>query len=337
MIVAAKILWPERTGLSTLSMAIDAVSSFWKGVMLSSAASGVVLCIVGSEISKSLDMTEGLRRYPPVTKPTKALRGPLDRASRRINALDPVQFRSFVLTERTQLTSNTYRLILQVHDAQSESLSCIPAGQHVQIRAEMENAPVLRSYTPTGMDSKTGRMELTVKVYPGGKMGNHLLRLPTGALVDVRGPIGHFKGYHRFLCSHVAMIAGGTGITPMWQIIRAICQDLADDTCVTLLYANQTQADILLRDEIDALAARFPHKLKVHYFVSADQDPSWTGERGRITATRLAQLLPAVTGTSKYLVCGPDPMVLQVTQDLLSLGCESPKAFKHATDQVFVF
>ncbi|KAI1627245.1 cytochrome b5 [Exophiala viscosa] len=345
MIVAAKFLLPDLVSVAVLSGAVSAVSSFWKGVILSSAASGMCLWIVGSEVGKSLDMTDGLRRYPPIMKPTKALHGPSFGGPRgqaaNNGALNPSHFSAFILTERMQLTPNTHRFKLQVSpDAQSMGLllSSFPVGQHVQVRADIDTATVVRSYTPTDMDTQSGCIELTIKVYAGSKMGNHLLHLPLGAAVDLRGPVGHFKGYHRFLCSELAMIAGGTGITPMWQLIKAICGDPADETCITLLYANRTPADILLRKEIDALAASCPNKLKVHYFLSADPSTaSWVGERGRVTAHKLAQLLPPVSKTAKYLICGPDPMVDAVTQDLVGLGCDHPKAFKHATDQVFVF
>ena len=44
------------------------------------------------------------------------------------------------------------------------------------------------------------------------------------------------------------MIAGGSGITPMWQIIQDIFQNISRDTTrVHLLFANKTENDILLR------------------------------------------------------------------------------------------
>ena len=54
------------------------------------------------------------------------------------------------------------------------------------------------------------------------------------------------------------MIAGGSGITPMKQVSDAILRDKSDGTKVSLLFANQTEGDILLRDELDAAAAAQP-------------------------------------------------------------------------------
>lgn len=43
------------------------------------------------------------------------------------------------------------------------------------------------------------------------------------------------------------------GITPMLQIIKAILKDPEDTTTVSLLFANQTEDDILLRSELEWL------------------------------------------------------------------------------------
>jgi cytochrome-b5 reductase len=55
------------------------------------------------------------------------------------------------------------------------------------------------------------------------------------------------------------MLAGGTGITPMYQVVRAICEDPEDETQVSLVYANREEGDILLREELEALAERYPN------------------------------------------------------------------------------
>ncbi len=52
-------------------------------------------------------------------------------------------------------------------------------------------------------------------------------------------------------CKHIAMIAGGTGITPMMQIIREIAKHPADDTKISLIFGNVSVDDILLRKELE--------------------------------------------------------------------------------------
>jgi len=66
--------------------------------------------------------------------------------------------------------------------------------------------------------------------------------------------------------------AGGTGITPMLQLIRAIQRDPSDNTELALLFANQTEKDILLRDELEAAAASSKGRFKVWYTVDTPAD-----------------------------------------------------------------
>ncbi len=49
----------------------------------------------------------------------------------------------------------------------------------------------------------------------------------------------------------------------MYQVIKAALKDSEDSTTMSLLYANQTEADILLQKELDELAAAHPDRFKV--------------------------------------------------------------------------
>ena len=46
------------------------------------------------------------------------------------------------------------------------------------------------------------------------------------------------------------MIAGGTGITPCYQIIKAALSDPKDKTIINMVYSNTTEDGILLKDEL---------------------------------------------------------------------------------------
>ena len=61
------------------------------------------------------------------------------------------------------------------------------------------------------------------------------------------------------------MIAGGSGITPMLQIIAAVFADSNDDTELALLYANQSEGDILVRQELEAYQKEYPGQFKLWY------------------------------------------------------------------------
>jgi NAD(P)H-flavin reductase len=49
------------------------------------------------------------------------------------------------------------------------------------------------------------------------------------------------------------MIAGGTGITPCYQIIKSALSSPKDKVIINLIYSNSTMDDILLKDELTQL------------------------------------------------------------------------------------
>lgn len=299
--------------------------------------SGAVFWTFGYQFSKTITMTKGFRMYPPVMRPSMPL-VKIAKMSQSITAgaLNPRKYIPLRLAERLRLSSDTYRFVFHLSNP-TDTLG-LPIGQHVHIRADIDGTTITRSYTPISSNADLGRMDLTIKVYPDGKMGNYLLNLPLDSSVQIRGPSGHFKNYHRFLCDNMAMIAGGTGITPMYQLLRHICMNDADETRITLVYATRSEDDILLREEIDSLAARYPTKLKVHYFLAfPPANGTWTGDVGFVTLAKMKRYLPKVCEGSKYLVCGPEGMVGAVSKNLVEMGCEKPKLAGHPTDQVFVF
>lgn len=66
------------------------------------------------------------------------------------------------------------------------------------------------------------------------------------------------------------MLCGGTGITPMFQIIKHIVSDPKDKTRLNLIYANISPDDVLLKRDLDRLAAQHPTQLDVFYVVEKE-------------------------------------------------------------------
>jgi cytochrome-b5 reductase len=128
----------------------------------------------------------------------------------------------------------------------------------------------MRAYTPSSLIDQVGYFDLIIKAYEFGKMSTYLHSLNIGQEVDVRGPVGRFK-YSKNSHKKMGLIAGGTGLTPCLQVIRTIleCKEYQDDhTNFVLFFQNRTIDDILLHDELNALAKKFSNRLEIHYFLS---------------------------------------------------------------------
>ena len=144
---------------------------------------------------------------------------------------------------------------------------------------------VVRSYTPISSDENPGYFDLLIKSYPQGNISKHMSTLQIGDTMQVRGPKGAMV-YSPGLVKKFGMIAGGTGITPMLQIIRAIVRGRprnggTDTTEVDLIFANVNAEDILLKDDLDTLAKEDPG-FRVHYVLNSPPE-KWDGGVGFVT------------------------------------------------------
>ncbi|XP_071865203.1 NADH-cytochrome b5 reductase 3 isoform X2 [Bombus fervidus] len=244
--------------------------------------------------------------------------------------VEPVVKYSLPLIKKDILSHDTrkFRFALPT----SDHILGLPIGQHVHLTVKIGDEVVIRSYTPVSSDDDHGYVDLVIKVYfknvhpkfpEGGKLSQYLENLKIGETVDFRGPSGRlvYKGHGKFSIKilrkdppveynvkKIVMLAGGTGITPMLQLIRAIIKDSTDETQASLLFANQTEKDILLRDELDDIAKNHPNKLKLWYTIDTSSE-NWPYSTGFINADMIKDHLFPPSPDTIVLMCGPPPMI----------------------------
>jgi cytochrome-b5 reductase len=200
----------------------------------------------------------------------------------------------------------------------------------------------VRPYTPTTPVRRRGSFQLVVKDYPEGKVSKALHGLREGDTLDVKGPMKKYE-YVANQWDAVGLIAGGTGVTPMYQLITEILANPRDRTEVRLIYANRSEGDILLRDELDALAATHPN-FKVLYTVDK-AGPEWKGHTGHVSAAMLTSVLPPPqreAGRVKVMVCGPPGLMKHLSGEKKSPTDQGEltgllKQLHYAPDQVFKY
>jgi cytochrome-b5 reductase len=80
-----------------------------------------------------------------------------------------------------------------------------------------------------------------------------------------------------------------------------------------LIFCNQTPKDILIRKDIDSLAASSKGQLKVLYVVDKNETNDANIKHvGYVTADFLSSVLPAPSSDALVYVCGPPPMLKSV-------------------------
>ncbi|KAM0748622.1 ferredoxin reductase-like protein [Meredithblackwellia eburnea MCA 4105] len=247
-------------------------------------------------------------------------------------ALDPANWQKYKLIDKIVISPNTaiYRFALP-----RGKILGLPIGQHVSVSAMIGGKLIQRSYTPTSSDDDKGFFDLLIKSYPTGNISKYFGELKVGDLVDIKGPKGQMK-YTPDLAKNIGMIAGGTGITPMLQIIRAALKNPLDLTKMSLIYANVNPEDILLKAELDKLAAANPDRFKVYYVLNNPPE-KWDGGAGFVTTDIIKDKIVAPAADTKVVLCGPPPMMTAMKKSLADLGYEAPRTISKLHDQVFLF
>ncbi|XP_022829321.1 NADH-cytochrome b5 reductase 3 isoform X1 [Spodoptera litura] len=252
------------------------------------------------------------------------------KSSQLITLQDPNVKYALPLIEREEISHDTRRFRFGLPTP--EHVLGLPIGQHIHLSAKIDDDLVIRSYTPVSSDDEKGYVDLVIKVYfknvhpkfpDGGKMSQHLNSLNINDTIDVRGPSGRlqYAGNGKFLIKKLRkdppvtvnakklnMIAGGTGIAPMLQLIRHICKDGNDRTEMRLLFANQTEEDILLRNELEKYQSEHPEQFKVWYTLDRPSE-GWQYSVGFINDEMISQHLFPPGDDVIVLMCGPPPMI----------------------------
>jgi predicted ferric reductase len=156
---------------------------------------------------------------------------------------------------------------------------------------------------PYSLSAAPRRDLLRVTVKSLGDDSRDVSRLRPGARVFFEGPFGRLTSDVRTR-RHVTLLACGVGITPLRALLESLPYGPGE---ATLVYRASTDADLVFRAELDALATS--RGAQVWYLTGprATVRASWLPRdvaAGIGDAAALLRLAPAVAGSDVY-VCGP--------------------------------
>ncbi|MFD6875001.1 MULTISPECIES: ferredoxin reductase [unclassified Streptomyces] len=164
------------------------------------------------------------------------------------------------------------------------------AGQYVRIGVDVDGVRLWRAYSVTSpTNRRDGRITITVKAIPGGKVSNHLVRrAQPGTLIQLDQATGDFV-LPQTKPAKVLYLTAGSGITPVMGMLRDI--DLDD---VVMLHCAPRSHDVIFRNELHDLVADKNLRLtEVH-----------TDTDGMLDIARLDELVPDWAERETW-ACGP--------------------------------
>ncbi|XP_059608647.1 cytochrome b5 reductase 4 isoform X2 [Phlebotomus argentipes] len=233
--------------------------------------------------------------------------GTMDR--KRVTDVE-VGVREFDAITCHQFNHDSYAVVLR---PKRRLLQFHPIGYHVSITARVNGGgEATRSYTPVPeshlpVPCPVSCIALLVKSYASGMLSRHVTQqksLVSG--LKVSQPRGGFilnglRGHSR-----VALLAAGSGITPILGIVDYLLERSNNRIeLLKLLYFNKREEDIWCREKLTTIAEK-DKRLSVRHVLS-DADASWSGDRGRISEDIAMDLVSRTSPNSITFccVCGP--------------------------------
>ncbi|KAK6457380.1 NADH-cytochrome b-5 reductase [Scheffersomyces xylosifermentans] len=243
-------------------------------------------------------------------------------ALKRASSMHKTKWQDFELIDKTIIAPMTsiYRFKL----ARDDEVLDIPTGHHLACCFTINGKDEVRYYSPISNQFDAGFFDILVKHYEKGVVTRRLAQLAEGQTVKFRGPVGNLD-YQPNMAKELGLIAGGSGITPILQVITSIITNPDDHTKISLLFANETEKDILLRAEIDEIASRYPD-LKVQYTVTRPTD-SWKGSVGYVNKEMIEKFMPENNGANRIFICGPPEMKKSLAKITEELGWQKDSLF----------
>lgn len=230
---------------------------------------------------------------------------------------------------------------LKIADVRKETADCVSVafdvpssfkseykfiqGQYLTLKLRVGGEEVRRSYSIcSGVHEN--ELRVAVKRVKDGKGSNFIYdNFKTGQEVEVMTPMG---GFHTIMNTHhkknYVLFAGGSGITPMFSIIKTVLKEEPNST-LQLFYGNLDEEATIFRNQLNELADANPSKLKIHYILDKPKNSIDEIFKGVMTGDKVKILLAKFVDLkldNEFFICGPTPMMDNVRKALEELSVE---------------
>jgi ferredoxin-NADP reductase/bacterioferritin-associated ferredoxin len=179
-------------------------------------------------------------------------------------------------------------------------------GQHVVLKATVDDTPVERTYTVVEQSSDGRELKLAIRRIPSGVLTPALLRDEVGHSIALEVSAPNGPGFMVTQGRPVVFFAGGIGVTPA----VALLENLPDDADAHLDYSATTAQDVVYRSRFERLQARIPG-FSAHIRLT---------ESGRRITDRDVTAMVRQWPKAQFYVCGPTAYVIKIQDALLRAG-----------------
>ncbi|MBN1309513.1 MAG: 2Fe-2S iron-sulfur cluster binding domain-containing protein [Chitinispirillaceae bacterium] len=199
------------------------------------------------------------------------------------------------------------------------------AGQYAQLESKEYKGreAVMRAYSISSPPSDKRHVEFMVRLVPGGICTTWVFEhLREGQEVRLSGPYGEF--HLRPTEAPLLFIAGGSGMAPIWSILRNM-KETKSTRHARYFFGAQTQADLFLVNELRELQRAMPSFAFIPALSNEPEGSGWTGEKGLITDV-VSRHVRDASQHEAYL-CGSPGMINACVNVLKTAGMPESKIY----------
>jgi ring-1,2-phenylacetyl-CoA epoxidase subunit PaaE len=210
--------------------------------------------------------------------------------------IDNTKYKTLIISNLVKETNDTVSIYFKPTD---QLFYAYQSGQHLTVRVKVKGRTHNRCFS---LSSTSGDDFLRITVKLKGKVSHWFYNeAKIGDTIESLYPVGDFKAIES---ENYVMVAGGSGITPLYSMIKDILHKEPQSN-IKLLYANKSENSIIFKNEIDALTKQYPN-FECQYFLSGQK---------RIGLEDLE-----VNTGANYYVCGPESLKESVFDNLQIAG-----------------
>jgi len=231
------------------------------------------------------------------------------------------KFPSATLTKKTPETTDSVILTLSVPDDVSDDFD-YEQGQHLPVRAFLNEKSVRRTYSICS-SVNDAELRIGVRIQDGGLFSNYIAdELDTGDTLEIMPPYGHFNtALSPEQNKTYAAFVAGSGITPILSIVKTTLETEPGSRFL-IFYGNRKRATTMFVEDLFALKNLYGERIALHFIMS--QEPSDIDlYAGRVDGAKVKELHEAFMTECRaddIFLCGPNPMIDDVTETLIGLG-----------------
>ncbi len=215
------------------------------------------------------------------------------------------------------------------------------AGQFITlIFSQPAQAEIRRSYSLSSAPKVDEDMAVTVKRQPNGLVSNYLVeKAQEGSLLTGLPPAGQFTLPERGAPPTLFLIGGGSGITPLFSILKYVLRHLPSSRLV-LIDANRDERSIIFREQLLGWQRAYPQRLKSIHLLSNPREelpegiPNLSMARGRLGNALLEELVRQNAGgglqDAAFYLCGPGGLMLKSEMALRFMGYLPEQIYQEA-------